>query len=87
MPRAFRIAVLAAQIILAACFHLPRPDTPLTIAVAGGHTEIVRLLLERAPDLSLKVSDNIEGMISVWIARLRGRAEILRMIEEARRGA
>ena len=57
----------------------------LTNAVAGGHTEIVRLLLDRAHDL--EVSDNIEGKISVWIARLRGRTEILRMIEGLRHGA
>ena len=56
--------------------------TALTNAVANGNTEIVKLLLEKAPDLSLK--DILEDRVSLWIARLRGRGEIIAMLEKAR---
>ena len=52
----------------------------LANAVAGGHAEVVRLLLATAPDLRLP--DTFFGRASLWIARLRGRRDIVQLLEK-----
>ncbi|HZE88738.1 MAG TPA: ankyrin repeat domain-containing protein [Verrucomicrobiae bacterium] len=53
----------------------------LTNAVADGRTEVVRALLARAPELRLR--DDLEGRISLLLARLRGRTEIVSLISRS----
>ena len=62
----------------------PRGETSdggsaLLNAVAAGQTANVRALLEKDPDLRLK--NNIKGRLSLWLARLRGRSEIVSLLE------
>ena len=53
----------------------------LTNAVANCRISNVKVLLERAPDLKLEAG--IRGSAALWLARLRGHAEIVRLIEQA----
>jgi len=55
--------------------------TALTGAVMQGDAEIVRALLAAAP--GLKLGTTMEDTISRWVARVRGRSEILEMVEGA----
>ncbi|MBI3447952.1 MAG: ankyrin repeat domain-containing protein [Acidobacteria bacterium] len=55
----------------------------LTNAVAAGRTSVVKALLERAPELRMRAG--LEGRISLLLARLRGRTEIVSLVRE--RGA
>ena len=62
----------------------PRGETSdggsaLLNAVAAGQTANVRALLEKDPDLRLK--NDIKGRLSLWLARLRGRSEIVSLLE------
>jgi ankyrin repeat protein len=64
----------------------PRAETrggsnALTNAVAAGRTAIVRSLLAKAPDL--RVGDGLRGEISLLLARLRGKEEILALVRKA----
>ncbi|HXO22669.1 MAG TPA: ankyrin repeat domain-containing protein [Thermoanaerobaculia bacterium] len=55
----------------------------LTNAVAGGHTEVVRALLERSPRLRLK--PGFLARLSLLLARLRGDRETLTLLAQAAR--
>jgi len=65
----------------------PRSEThdgsnALTNAVAAGRTAIVKTLLAKAPDL--RVRDNLLGEVSLLIALVRGRTEIVSLVRKAR---
>ncbi len=53
--------------------------TALSNAVAVGSAPIVRMLLEAAPDL--RFGNSLSNRVSVWLARLRGRGEIVALVE------
>ena len=53
----------------------------LANAVANADPEIVDLLLKKAPDL--KLSDNFQGLLSLWVARIRGHGEIVAQLRRA----
>lgn len=67
--------------------------TALSIAVSGGalmdidkpligncHTEVVKVLLDKAPDLQLK--NNLAGRSALWFAKLKGCSEVLTLMEQ-----
>jgi len=54
--------------------------TALTNAVAWNRIEIVKVLLEKAPDL--KLGDDLAGQIALFFARMRGSEKLLALLEK-----
>ena len=52
--------------------------TPLSNAVAAGSDAVIDALLSKDPELTL--TDSFASFASRWVARLRGRADILAKI-------
>jgi len=57
----------------------------LSNAVAAGRTEVVKRLLEAAPDLRMHAS--LHGEITLLLARLGGRTEILSLLRKSESGS
>jgi hypothetical protein len=68
-------------------FQLPDDETKITLlmlAAAGGHTDVVRMILERAPNTTVDSVD-VRGFTALFVAAMFHHAEIVRLL--AGRGA
>ena len=62
-------------------FHTEKSCTPLTAAAANGHTEIVRMILERAPNTSVDYVET-DGDTALIMAALYHHADIVRLLTD-----
>jgi ankyrin repeat protein len=77
-----RVAVIERLVRAGADPDIGGGLTPLIMAAGYGDTDMVRLLLERAPDLRLPA--NLFGRLDLWKARMGNCTEVLRLIEGRR---
>ena len=65
-------------------FQHPDPaskTTPLIVAAARGHTQIVRMILERAPNTKVDYADAV-GFTALFVAAVYHHADILRLLAD-----
>lgn len=57
--------------------------TALWMASKNGHTEVVKLLLDKGADVNVKVTMNGDGWTALKIAKKRGQTDIVGVLERA----